>query len=382
MGRVAITVLLLALSGNGNSDYIAAPLQHADWQASQSKTLCQLLQNIDHFGTAGFLHYAGEPLQFFFQGAQFQSAISRASLFVEPAPWRDDLVYRQDYQVFLDDASASGGERLVVFAETAEQALNSLRQGHYPVFSFIRNSRETRVAVSSVNFSTSYGRFADCRNKLLPFGERQLEQGSLFFSARSAALSAQVLDRLRRISAYLGEVPSAKVAIVSATSVAGKADRQWFHSRAERIVTQLQRFGVAKNRINIDNGSHRPARDNELLLKVFGPDALRFYYFGKGNTKLNFQVRRRLDLLARYIQENYPVGKVLIGSHTDSKGSRGSNLKISQQRGDAVKAYLAGQGVEPDRILVKAYGESKPAKSNRFPTGRTQNRRVVISFAN
>jgi outer membrane protein OmpA-like peptidoglycan-associated protein len=36
--------------------------------------------------------------------------------------------------------------------------------------------------------------------------------------------------------------------------------------------------------------------------------------------------------------------------------------------------------MDENRVKVKAYGESKPIKSNRFPKGRSQNRRAIIDF--
>lgn len=382
MGKVAISIVLLLLCGEGRSEYVTAAIQHAAWQSQQSKTLCQLLHPIDHFGSAGFLHYSGEPLQFYLQETQFQSIISRASLYVEPSPWHDQPIYRQDYPVFLDGQSPSHFHRLVVFADAAEEMLNSLLQGHYPVFALIRRSQEVRVAVSSINFAESYSDFAECRKALLPFGEKQLERDNLYFAPQSDGLARPITERLRHVSAYMREMPQARAVIASATAVAGTADQKWFGRRARRIVKQLRQYGIASNRIRIENGPYQRNDDNELLLKVFGPDALNRYYFHKGSTRLSYQEKQRLALLAQYIRDNKPRGQITISSHTDSRGRRASNLKVSEERGEAVKNYLIAQGIAGERLRVKAYGESRPIKSNRFPAGRAQNRRVVITFSN
>jgi len=41
---------------------------------------------------------------------------------------------------------------------------------------------------------------------------------------------------------------------------------------------------------------------------------------------------------------------------------------------------LVSQGLDEKNVQVKAYGETRPVKSNRFPKGRAQNRRVTIGF--
>jgi outer membrane protein OmpA-like peptidoglycan-associated protein len=38
-----------------------------------------------------------------------------------------------------------------------------------------------------------------------------------------------------------------------------------------------------------------------------------------------------------------PTMKVRIEGHTDSRGNRQTNLRLSQARADAVKAYLVGR---------------------------------------
>jgi len=170
------------------------------------------------------------------------------------------------------------------------------------------------------------------------------------------------------------------VVIVSETAITGKADNKWFKERAKQIINELLKLGIAKNRLLIKAGQYTQKKDNELELKVFGPDVLRFFYYRKGNTRLNTKEKQRLSLLARYANEYFHSGRLVISSHTDSKGTRARNLKVSQQRGDVIKQYLVSRGVAAERIQVKAYGESRPAKSNRFPTGRAQNRRAIISF--
>lgn len=67
-----------------------------------------------------------------------------------------------------------------------------------------------------------------------------------------------------------------------------------------------------------------------------------------------------------------------VQGHTDSEGGAASNLRLSEQRADAVRRYLSDAGVERDRLTVRGFGEDEPIASNDTPEGRARNRRVVF----
>ncbi|RMF59783.1 MAG: OmpA family protein, partial [Bacteroidetes bacterium] len=63
--------------------------------------------------------------------------------------------------------------------------------------------------------------------------------------------------------------------------------------------------------------------------------------------------------------------------HTDSTGPDDYNLRLSQARAEAVRAYLIERfGIAPERLVARGYGESQPIADNVTATGRTLNRRV------
>ena len=69
---------------------------------------------------------------------------------------------------------------------------------------------------------------------------------------------------------------------------------------------------------------------------------------------------------------------VEIGGHTDSAGAAEYNLALSERRAKTVQAYLAGRGVDIERLKYRGYGETQPIASNETPAGRAENRRVVL----
>jgi outer membrane protein OmpA-like peptidoglycan-associated protein len=74
----------------------------------------------------------------------------------------------------------------------------------------------------------------------------------------------------------------------------------------------------------------------------------------------------------------YPGLKLQLEGHTDSVGSDDYNLNLSQQRADAVRDFLAEQGVSTANISAVGMGKADPVASNDTAAGRQQNRRVEL----
>ncbi len=81
------------------------------------------------------------------------------------------------------------------------------------------------------------------------------------------------------------------------------------------------------------------------------------------------------------ILKEYEKTTVDVIGHTDSVGSDHYNQTLSENRARSVAAYLAGQGILAQRLLIAGRGEAAPISSNATPEGRAQNRRVEIRIA-
>jgi outer membrane protein OmpA-like peptidoglycan-associated protein len=68
-----------------------------------------------------------------------------------------------------------------------------------------------------------------------------------------------------------------------------------------------------------------------------------------------------------------------IGGHTDSDGSDGDNLRLSDRRAAAVADWLVGQGADPTRLRTRGYGETTPLVANDTAENKARNRRIVFS---
>ena len=76
--------------------------------------------------------------------------------------------------------------------------------------------------------------------------------------------------------------------------------------------------------------------------------------------------------------QSEPDKQIRIEGHTDSTGNSETNLKISQQRADAVLTALVSLGVNAERITSAGMGQDFPIASNESEDGRAQNRRVDV----
>jgi len=103
--------------------------------------------------------------------------------------------------------------------------------------------------------------------------------------------------------------------------------------------------------------------------------------FAVGKAEVAPGGQRSIDQLAQFLK-TYPRRRVLIEGHTDNTGNEDFNVKLSQQRADAVRSLLVARGVAPERIATRGYGPKYPIVENDTPAGRQQNRRVGILVLN
>jgi chemotaxis protein MotB len=85
----------------------------------------------------------------------------------------------------------------------------------------------------------------------------------------------------------------------------------------------------------------------------------------------------------------FQQSKIVVNGYTDNaRGGRAlqrqgitSNEELSQKRAETVLQYLIAQGVQPDFISARGFGEADPIASNDTAQGRAQNRRVEVTLA-
>ena len=157
----------------------------------------------------------------------------------------------------------------------------------------------------------------------------------------------------------LGAILGASVGGAAGAVIGRKMDRQ-----AEELKRELPNATVE--------------RVGEGIRITFNSDIL----FDVGKADLKESTKRQLADFAQTL-EKYPDTNLVIEGHADATGSDDLNLRLSNQRAEAVSSYLRSVGVKGNRLTEKGYGESQPVADNTSESGRAKNRRVDIAvFAN
>jgi outer membrane protein OmpA-like peptidoglycan-associated protein len=96
----------------------------------------------------------------------------------------------------------------------------------------------------------------------------------------------------------------------------------------------------------------------------------------KATLKSTPQTTDILTELVNFMTSNKSVSKLRVEGHTDNTGNQVNNVKLSQERADAVVKYLAGKGIDPGRLVGVGYGSTRPVAPNDTAANKALNRRT------
>jgi len=99
--------------------------------------------------------------------------------------------------------------------------------------------------------------------------------------------------------------------------------------------------------------------------------------FDTGKSDLNVSSKDALSKFANSLKET-PETDITIYGHTDNKGSREMNSKLSNDRAASVSKFLTTNGIQPDRMKTEGKAFDEPVADNATTEGRAKNRRVEI----
>jgi len=119
------------------------------------------------------------------------------------------------------------------------------------------------------------------------------------------------------------------------------------------VSIELKSSGFTENHVFRTDVLLKPIPETPIVL----PDIL--YDLGKWDLKQQYQ--DSLMILVKILEDN-PGLVIELGSHTDSRASLEFNDDLSQKRAQSVVDFLISQGIHPDRLIAKGYGERVPRK--------------------
>ncbi len=101
--------------------------------------------------------------------------------------------------------------------------------------------------------------------------------------------------------------------------------------------------------------------------------------FASGKARIRRDSYKVLKKAIRVLNK-YPELRIEVIGHTDSVGSRTSNVDLSERRAESVKQYLVDSGIDATRIETKGLGPDEPIADNETKSGRADNRRIEFKL--
>lgn len=138
-------------------------------------------------------------------------------------------------------------------------------------------------------------------------------------------------------------------------------------------ITQLSR--ESQEALDRATGAEKLAKGKLLYEVTLTDDAVRF---GFDRSDLTDPAREVLENLITQLKAENRNIYIEIQGYTDAFGTEDYNMKLGEARAEAVRRYLAENGVPLHRISTISYGEGRPVADNRSKAGRSKNRRVVV----
>ncbi|MCC5866785.1 MAG: OmpA family protein [Wenzhouxiangella sp.] len=196
-------------------------------------------------------------------------------------------------------------------------------------------------------------------------------------------------DQARRLSAQTEEeIQRTRRQAMTAEELREEAARREREAREEaeaaRRLTEAQasEIELARREAELATQAAESLRRRLELMELRQTDrgvvvTLGDVLFETGQTDLAPAARTNLEDVVELLQSE-PDKRIRIEGHTDSTGPANVNLRISQQRADAVRNELVAMGIDANRIQTVGMGEDFPIASNETGEGRGRNRRVDV----
>ncbi len=164
--------------------------------------------------------------------------------------------------------------------------------------------------------------------------------------------------------------------LVMGVGASGCATKKFVREEVATVdarVTQVD--STAQEALQRATAAGKLAEGKFMYQMVLSDDAVKFPV---DVAALSPEAEARLTEFAERLKAENRNVYVEIQGHTDASGPDNYNDKLGEERAEAVRKYLAKQGIALNRIATISYGEEAPVAPNETAEGRAQNRRVVL----
>jgi len=251
-------------------------------------------------------------------------------------------------QARVSEAQRLAPDRLL----SAKEALDNAERMHKDDPGSNRERGYAYIAQRRAQLAQEYGELARL--------QREQQQAEQNYVATQDRLRRAAEKRVEASQGQLAE-QRGKIASTQAELAEEKQARTKAEQRASAALASLQQVAQVKE----ESRGTVITLDGAVL-------------FVSGKAELLPIAQQKLNDVAEALKQTEDEQSIKIEGYTDSRGSDETNLKLSQQRAEAVRAYLVNRGVKAARISAEGKGEQNPIATNDTAEGRANNRRVEI----
>jgi outer membrane protein OmpA-like peptidoglycan-associated protein len=127
--------------------------------------------------------------------------------------------------------------------------------------------------------------------------------------------------------------------------------------------------------IAADTLSEPMVQENAVIPK----DVIIYFAFDKSEFNPDSQLENYIIESKTFLDQNLQARLSFTG-HTCAIGTDGYNQALGLQRAQRVKRYFENKGIPLKNSIVESKGEKEPADDNQTSSGRTNNRRTVVTI--
>ncbi len=263
-------------------------------------------------------------------------------------------------------------EKLILLYEIEMQKVaNELEIGQLPFDRGPSAASESLI----VTIRAMQKKQADTQNTLSEIGSKLTE-----IAGRLGIETGQedLLELTLSINNALRETISEKMALAS--TLESKEDKlaeleqahEQLDSELQERIDKEDKIKTARRLLNPTEGEVLLNSTNDIVLRLSGLS------FASGASEIE---EDHVPLLKKVEQilEMFPGHKIIVEGHTDDRGERSTNMRLSEKRAYAVMQYLRKTlSIPSGEIDAVGYGPDKPVGTNTTAEGRAKNRRIDI----
>ena len=260
------------------------------------------------------------------------------------------------------DAATYSPDKLL----TAKQALERAEAAHGDDPGSFRERSLAYVAQRKAQYAAVYGTYEkDRRDQTEAEQAYRQKQDTLRRNAENQATEAQ-----RSLAATWDNLNSARREIAAQQSQIQKSQAQL---EAEKQAREKAEQSAAAAMASLNKIAQVKEEQRGVVITLDGQ-----VLFVTGKSELLPIAKDRLNQVAAALKDMGDNQLASVEGFTDSRGDDGMNMKLSQDRANAVMQYLVSQGVKAEKLRAVGRGEANPVASNDTAEGRANNRRVEI----